>query len=205
MATHTITHKQVVANVATVQVLEPINFEVGQSITLAGMGAPFNGSHIITALPVYYFTGVSEQGDYEYDEAIIIPKQVQFALTTADVERVATTGTLTYSITCTWAALTDLQDYLGFTFSNAQGDLDVATMALGAANAFAFRRRLPRSISGRDCSMKVRRAAGSSDASSSGSLAAAPNQTELATSSTTTVIDPVSWSLAQARSTSIIR
>ena len=162
MATHTITHKQVVANVATVQVLEPINFEVGQSITLAGMGAPFNGSHIITALPVYYFTGVSEQGDYEYDETIIIPKQVQFALTTADVERTATTGTLTYSITCTWAALTDLQDYLGFTFSTAQGDLDVATMALGAANAFAFRRRQeagywdsPSTVPSLDCKLAV--------------------------------------------------
>ena len=141
MATYTITHKQVIGNVATVQVLEPVNFEVGQSITLAGMGAPFNGTHVITALPEYYFTGVSEQGDYEYDFDIIIPKQIQFGLTTADVERVAATGTLTYSVTCTWAVLTDLQDYLGFAFNEAQGDLDVANLALSASNAFCFRRR----------------------------------------------------------------
>ena len=141
MATYTVTHKQVTDNVATVQVLEPIQFEVGQSVTLAGMGAPFNGTHVIRALPEYYFEGVNEQGDYQYDTDIIIPKQIQFALTTADLERQATTGTLTYSITCTWAALSDLQDYLGFAFNEAQGDLDVANLAIGAANAFCYRRR----------------------------------------------------------------
>ena len=105
------------------------------------MGAPFNGTHVILAMPEYYFTGVSQQGDYEYDYARIIQNQIQFALTTADVERVAATGSLTYSVTCTWAALGDLEDYLGFTFTNPSADLDVANMALAAANAFAFRRR----------------------------------------------------------------
>ena len=141
MATYTITHKQVISNVATVQVLQHPEFEVGQSITLSGMGAPFNGTHVILAMPEYYFTGVSQQGDYEYDYARIIQNQIQFALTTADVERVAATGSLTYSVTCTWAALGDLEDYLGFTFTNPSADLDVANMALAAANAFAFRRR----------------------------------------------------------------
>lgn len=141
MATYTVTHKQVISNVAIVQLLEPIEFEVGQSITLAGIGAGWNATHKILALPEYYFTGVSQQGDYEYDYARIIPNQVQFALTTADVERAAATGTATYSITCTWIALGDLEDYLGFTFTNPSAELDVATMAVGAANAFAYRRR----------------------------------------------------------------
>lgn len=141
MATYTITHKQVISNVATVQVLQHPEFEVGQSITISGMGAPFNGTHVILALPEYYFTGVSQQGDYEYDTARIIQNQIQFALTTADIERVAATGSLTYSVTCTWASLGDLEDYLGFTFTNPSADLDVANMALAAANAFAFRRR----------------------------------------------------------------
>ena len=58
--------------------------------------------------------------------------------------------------------MTDLQDYLGFTFSTAQGDLDVATMALGAANAFAFRRRQeagywdsPSTVPSLDCKLAV--------------------------------------------------
>jgi hypothetical protein len=141
VATYTITHKQVVSNVAIVQLLEPIEFEVGQSITITGVGTGWNATHKILALPEYYFTGVSEQGDYQYDTNRIIPNQVLFALTTADLERAAATGSVNYSITCTWAAIGDLEDYLGFTFTNPSADLDVATMALGAANAFAYRRR----------------------------------------------------------------
>ena len=141
MATYTITHKQVISNVATVQVLQHPEFEVGQSITLSGMGAPFNGTHVILALPEYYFTGVSEQGDYEYDYARIIQNQIQFALTTADVERVAATGSLTYSVTCTWINIGQLESYLGITFNNPSDDYDRAVFAVGAANQFAYRRR----------------------------------------------------------------
>jgi hypothetical protein len=141
VATYTITHKQVVSNVAIVQLLEPINFEVGQSITIAGVGSGWNATHKILALPEYYLTGVSQQGDYEYDYDRIIPNQVLFALTATDLERAAATGTATYSITCTWIALGDLEDYLGYTFTNPSADLDIATMAVGAANAFAYRRR----------------------------------------------------------------
>ena len=73
MAAYTITHKQVISNVAIVQLLEPINFEVGQSISIAGVGTGWNATHKILALPEYYFTGVTEQGDYEYDTARISP------------------------------------------------------------------------------------------------------------------------------------
>jgi hypothetical protein len=141
VATYTITHKQVVSNVAIVQLLEPLEFEVGQSITIAGVGAGWNATHKILALPEYYLTGVSQQGDYEYDYNRIIPNQVLFALTTDDAERAAATGTVTYSVTCTWIVLGDLEDYLGFVFTNPSADLDVANMAISAANAFAFRRR----------------------------------------------------------------
>lgn len=160
MATYTVTHKQVTDNVAVVQLLEPLEFEVGQSITLAGIGAGWNATHKILALPEYYFTGVSTQGDYEYDTSRIIPNQVLFALTTDDLERAAATGTATYSITCTWIALGDLEDYLGFTFTNPSADLDIATMAVGAANAFAYRRRQeagywdsPTTVPGLDCKL----------------------------------------------------
>jgi hypothetical protein len=162
MATYTVTHKQVTDNVAVVQLLEPTNFEVGQSVTLAGIGAGWNATHKILALPDYYFAGVSEQGDYEYDTNIIIRNQVLFALVTDDLGRAAATGTATYSITCTWAILTDLQDYLGYTFSNTQGDLDVADLALGAANAFCYRRRQeagyfdsPSTVPSLDCKLAV--------------------------------------------------
>jgi hypothetical protein len=141
VATYSLTHKQVVSNVAVVQLLEPHNFEVGQSITLSGIGSPWNGTFKILALPEYYFIGVSQQGDYQYDTDTIIPNQVQFALTTADVDRAAATGTCTYSVTCSWIVLGDIEDYLGFTFTNPSADLDVANMAVSAANQFAYRKR----------------------------------------------------------------
>jgi hypothetical protein len=141
VATYSITHKQVVSNVAIVQLLEPTNFEIGQSITIAGVGSPWNGTHKILALPEYYFIGVSQQDDYQYDTDTIIQNQVQFALTTDDLDRAAATGTVTYSITCTWIALGDLEDYLGFTFTDPSADLDVANMAVSAANQFAYRKR----------------------------------------------------------------
>jgi len=141
MPTYSVTHKQVTSNVGVVQLLETHNFEIGQSITLSGVSAAFNGTHKILALPEYYFTGVSTQGDYEYDTGRIVQNQVLFALTADDADRAAATGTCTYSITCTWIALGDLEDYLGFTLTNPSSDLDVANMAVGAANAFAYRRR----------------------------------------------------------------
>ena len=141
MATYSLTHKQVVSNVAVVQLLEPHNFEVGQSITLSGIGSPWNGTFKILALPEYYFIGVSQQGDYQYDTDTIIPNQVLFALTTDDADRAAATGTCTYSVTCSWIVLGDVEDYLGFTFTNPSADLDVANMAVSAANQFAYRKR----------------------------------------------------------------
>ena len=49
MATYTITHKQVQDNVATVQVLQQPDFEVGQSITISGLTG-FNGTYVITEI-----------------------------------------------------------------------------------------------------------------------------------------------------------
>ena len=141
MATYSVTHKQVVSNVAIVQLLEAHSFEVGQSITISGINATWNGTHKILALPEYYFIGVSQQGDYQYDTDTIIPNQVQFALTTDDADRAAASGTVTYSITCSWIVLGDLEDYLGYTFTDPSADLDVANMAVSAANQFAYRKR----------------------------------------------------------------
>ena len=141
MATYSVTHKQVVSNVAIVQLLEPHNFEVGQSITISGINATWNGTHKILALPEYYFIGVSQQGDYQYDTDTIIPNQVQFALTADDVDRAAATGSVTYSITCTWITIDQLESYLSITFVDPSNDYDRANFAISAANQFGYRRR----------------------------------------------------------------
>ena len=41
MATYTVTHKQLIDNYAVLQLLTPTEIEVGQSITVSGIAAPF--------------------------------------------------------------------------------------------------------------------------------------------------------------------
>ena len=142
MATFTVTHKQVTENVAIVQLLTKHNIEIGQSITLSGMGAPWDGAHVVTGLPIFLLTSVSNQGDPIYNiDGPIYQNQVQFNLTTADVQRQAAAGTVTYTITCSWSTLAQLEDYLGIKFTNPSTDYDRATFAVNAANQFAYRRR----------------------------------------------------------------
>ncbi len=50
-------------------------------------------------------------------------------------------STVTYTLTCTWTTLANLEDYLGITFTNPSTDYDRATFAVNAANQFAYRRR----------------------------------------------------------------
>lgn len=142
MATYTVTHKQVIDKVAIVQLLTEHIVENGQSVTLSGMGAPFNGTHVVTGQPKYEFTGLSNQGDpiYNIDGPIIL-NQIQFNLDTPNVERQLASGTLTYTITCTWSNLAQLEKYLGLTFTSPSTDFDRATFAVNAANQFAYRRR----------------------------------------------------------------
>jgi hypothetical protein len=64
-----------------------------------------------------------------------------FALTAADVERTAATGTITYTITCTWATKADVEDWLGFTTTVPSSDNDLLVIAVAAANAWAYRKR----------------------------------------------------------------
>jgi len=141
MATYTIINKQVVDNVGVVQTLTDTPIQPGQSITISGLTG-FNGTYTVTACPEYLFVGVDEYGDYHYDTAVIIPNQIAFALTAADAERQPATGTITYTPTCTWITGGDVEDWLGFTVTPATADADLLTMAVGAGNQFAWRRRL---------------------------------------------------------------
>jgi hypothetical protein len=140
VATYTITHGQVTDGVAVVATLTGTPIQPGVSITITG-NATFNGTHLVTACPEFYFLGVDEQGDYTYNPAILIPNQVAFALNVADVARTATTGALAYTPVCTWITNADAEDWLGFTVTSPSSDADLLAMAVSAANQFAWRRR----------------------------------------------------------------
>ncbi|NBQ05054.1 MAG: hypothetical protein EBU22_07145, partial [Actinobacteria bacterium] len=115
---------------------------VGQSVTVGSLGAPFNGTFTVLALPQYLFMGVdAETGEFLYDTNVAIPNQILFACTGNAVEFVAIyTGTVTYTQTCTWITATDIEDWIGIGTATA-GDTTFLTICAAAANSFCYRRR----------------------------------------------------------------
>jgi len=143
MATYTVTFKQLLDNYAVLQTLTDTEIEVGQSITVASVAAPFNGTFIVYAMPKYEYIGIDTDGDLLFNSNVSIPNQVLFACTGTDVNRVATaTGTITYTQTCTWITAAQLETYLGAgTITNPSDDYTLLTQAASAGNAFCYRRR----------------------------------------------------------------
>lgn len=140
MATYTIVGKQLTANYGVLQTLTPNEIEPGQSVTVSGLSG-FNGTYTVVQCPQYLFLGVDTYGALLFDSSVLIANQVLFALTGTDVERSSASGTLTWTITCTWVTKADVEDWLGFTVTPASSDDDLLTIAVAAANAWAFRKR----------------------------------------------------------------
>jgi hypothetical protein len=141
MATYTVTFKQLLDNYAVLQTLTDTEIEVGQSITVSAVGAPFNGTFVVYAMPKYEYIGIDTEGDLLFNSNVSIPNQVLFACTGADVGRIASAGTITYTQNCTWVTVAELVTYLGVDITNPSDDYTLATQARAAANDFAYRRR----------------------------------------------------------------
>jgi hypothetical protein len=142
MAVYSITHHQRVDDYVVVQLLTASDIEVGQSVTIAGLGHGMNGTHTVYALPPYLFIGVSGEGDLLTDPEYPIANQVLFYDAGDDLERSAVipNGTLTYNPVCTWVTATDIEDWLGIGTASAL-DQSFLTQCAAAANAFCYRRR----------------------------------------------------------------
>jgi hypothetical protein len=141
MATYTVTFKQLLDNYAVLQTLTDTEIEVGQSITVSAIGAPFNGTFVVYAMPKYEYIGIDTEGDLLFNSNVSIPNQVLFACTGDDVGRIASAGTITYTQDCTWISISQLVTYLGVDIVNPSDDYTLATQARNAANDFAYRRR----------------------------------------------------------------
>ena len=140
MAVYTVTHKQIVDNYGVLQLLTNAIIQPGDTITVASVDATFNGSRSVYACPQFYYLGVDEYGDLLYNYDLPIPNQVLFALTAADVERGAATGTVTHAPVCTWVTAGQIEDWLGIGTATA-ADTTFLTQCASACNAFAYRRR----------------------------------------------------------------
>ena len=128
---------------AVVQLLQDIDLEIGQSITISGVGHGLNGTYNVRALPQYLFIGVDTEGDLLYDFNAPIPNQVLFYDVGDNLERSAAipNGTITYTETCTWITSANIEAWLGISLVSA-GDATVLTQCASAANAFCYKRRV---------------------------------------------------------------
>ena len=141
MATYSVTFKYLLDDYAVLQSLTPTEIAVGQSITVGSVDATFNGTYIVYALPQYLFLGTDTEGDLLYDFDIPIANQVLYAKTASNVERIAATGTITYTQTCSWVTAADLITYLGVQITNPSDDYTLITQSVSAGNNFCYRRR----------------------------------------------------------------
>ena len=138
---YTVTHRQVISNYAALQLLEPHDITPGDTVTVASVNATFNGVQVVVATPEYLFIGVSDEGDLLYDYEIIIPYQIIYPLTTTDVTRVASSGTVTSGVTaCTWITAGNIEAWIGIDTATA-GDAAFLTTCAATSNAFCFNRR----------------------------------------------------------------
>jgi len=143
MATYNTQSKLLLDNYAVLQTLEPTEIVTGQSITVASLGAPFNGTFTVLDIPLYEYIGTdSDTGALLFDANVPRENQVLFACTGSNVEyTVIYTGTVTYTQSCTWITTAELITYLGVTIDNPSDDYTLATQARNAGNDFCYRRR----------------------------------------------------------------
>lgn len=141
MAAYTVTHKQLVDDYAVLQLLTPAELEVGQSITVSGVDATFNGTFTIYFIPQFLFIGVDQFGDLMFNPDVRIENQILYAKTATAVERQAASGTVTSTPTCTWISAADVTAWLNIPAVSAN-DTALVTLAAASSNAFCYRRRV---------------------------------------------------------------
>ena len=140
MTTYTVISKQLTDNYAVLQTLENASFEIGQQITVASVGADFNGAVIVYALPQYYYQGIDGNGFPAFDPNIPINNQVMYVAVGDDVARAQATGTILFDPVCTWIDDQDILDWLGILVASAE-DAAFVIICAEAANAFCSLRR----------------------------------------------------------------
>ena len=142
MTTYNTYSKQLISNYACIATLEPTEIVIGQSVTVASLGAPFNGSFTVVDLPQHEFTGIdSTTGEFLYDFNVPRANQILYACTGSNVEYVVIlTGTVAYTQTCTWITAANIEDWIGIGTATA-ADTTFLTQCASAANNFMYRRR----------------------------------------------------------------
>lgn len=141
MAVYTVTNTRRVDNVAAVQTLTPSEMQVGNSITVAGVGSSFDGTFTVISLEPYALIEVDDQGYLTFDYKVDRPNQILYANTAANQDYAAASGTVTVTITCTWIVASDVTTWLGISAATAN-DTAFLAYCVSASNAYCYRKRV---------------------------------------------------------------
>jgi hypothetical protein len=141
MAVFTVTHAQRVDDYAVIQTLEATDITIGQTIVVAGVGNSFDATYIVQAIPTFLFVGIGVQGDFLFDYEVTITNQLLVKSNFDNYPRSAATGTVTWTQTCSWTTVANVQEFLGIASATAN-DTAFLTTCVAAANAWCFRRRV---------------------------------------------------------------
>lgn len=141
MASFDVAFKQRVQNYAVLQTFVQTDIRVGDTITVAGLGAPFDGTQEVISIQPFLLVDVDAEGNlwFDYEETYV--NQVIFKNTGSDVERSAVAaGTITFTPTCTWIASGDVVSWLGIDQAT-YNDAEFIKQCVDAANQFCWRKR----------------------------------------------------------------
>ena len=141
MAVFTVTHAQRVDDYAVIQTLEATDITIGQTIVVAGVGNDFNATYIVQAVPTFLFVGIGAQGDFLFDYDVTITNQLLVKSNFDNYQRTSATGTVTWTQSCSWTTVANVQEFLGISSATAN-DTAFLTTCVAAANAWCFRRRV---------------------------------------------------------------
>ena len=143
MATYLTASKQLLDNYACISTLEPTDIQFGDSVVVASIAAPFNGTFTVLSCPQYEYVGVDGiTGEWLFNENVPRANQILYACTGDAVEYAAFyTGQISFTPTCSWVTVANLVTYLGVSITNPSDDYTLATQAVNAGNQFASRRR----------------------------------------------------------------
>jgi hypothetical protein len=141
MAVFTVTHAQRVDDYAVIQTLEATDITIGQTIVVAGVGNSFDATYIVQAVPTFLFVGIGVQGDFLFDYEVTITNQLLVKSNFDNYPRASATGTVTWTQTCSWTTVANVQEFLGIASATAN-DTAFLTTCVAAANSWCFSRRV---------------------------------------------------------------
>ena len=140
MATYDLAFNERRDGVAVVQTFVPTEIQVEDSVTIASAGNNLNGTYSVLSTEPFYFVGVDQYGDLEFDYNIIVENQVLFYSAYADFERAVATGTVSFTPSVSWITSANVLEWLGIDVATANDTAFVAK-CVSASNYWCWNKR----------------------------------------------------------------